>query len=115
MLNIIITAYDPLPFGQIMWIVSLVLIFSVVLSFIFRGKEKTDKGFVFLYNKLSYRRRFIRDIWMSPVAFLFLIVAFRIANIHPATEMTVYVIAIIIILVPLTYNFIMWKKHEENR
>jgi hypothetical protein len=114
MLNIIFTVYDPLPFGQIIWVVSLVLIFSFILSFIFRGKEKIDKGFVFTYHKLSYRRKFIRDIWMMPISFAVLFIAFRIANIDPVTEIIVYVVVIIIVSIQIIYNYFMWKKHEEN-
>ena len=29
--------------------------------------ERTDKGFKLCYWKLSYRRRFLRTIWMSPI------------------------------------------------
>ncbi|MFA1822116.1 hypothetical protein ACDX78_18345 [Virgibacillus oceani] len=115
MLNIIFTAYNPLPYGPLILAVSLVIILSVILSFIFRRKDKTDKGFVMLYYKLSYRRKLIRDIWTSPIILLILSLAFRLANIQPATEIIIYVIAIIGLGTQVIYHYIMWKKHEENR
>lgn len=29
---------------------------------------KIDKGFEFFYSKLSYRRKFIRTLWLTPIA-----------------------------------------------
>ena len=29
------------------------------------NKEKVDKGFELIYYRLSYRRRFIRTLWLS--------------------------------------------------
>lgn len=114
MLSTIFSVYHPLPLGQIFWLVFLIVIFSIILSLVFRGKEKVDKGFVFMYHKLSYRRKLIRDIWMIPISFAVLFIAFRIANINPVTEIIVYVIAIIIVAAQIIYNYIMWKRHEEN-
>lgn len=114
MLNIIFTAYDPLPYGPVILVISLVFIFSLTLSFIFRKKEKTDKGFVMLYYKLSYRRKFIRDIWTLPIAFLILFIAFRIANIQPVTEIVVYIIAVIGVGTQIIYHYVMWKRHEKG-
>ena len=30
-------------------------------------KDKVDKGFELLYDNLSYRRKFIRTIWLIPI------------------------------------------------
>ncbi len=30
-------------------------------------QEKVDKGFELLYKNLSYRRKFIRTLWMIPI------------------------------------------------
>ena len=35
--------------------------------------EKVDKGIAFCYWKLSYRRKFIRTLWMIPIEFVVLI------------------------------------------
>ncbi|WP_164216930.1 hypothetical protein [Virgibacillus sp. YIM 98842] len=102
-----------MPLGQIILTVSLVQAFSGILSFIYRGKEKTDKGFAVMYHKLSYRRKLIRGIWMTPIGFAVLFLVFRIANIHPATEIIVYVIIAILFTGELTYNYIKWKRHEK--
>lgn len=39
----------------------------LILSFVYKGKVKTDKGFAFNYFGLSYRRKFIRTITTLPI------------------------------------------------
>ncbi len=51
-----------------------IAIIAVIVSLLFGrlyGKsEKVDKGFAFCYWKLSYRRKFIRTLWLIPSLFL---------------------------------------------
>lgn len=40
-------------------------------------EEKVDKGFELFYDKLSYRRKFIRTLWMIPIGiFVGIIIAY---------------------------------------
>jgi len=39
-----------------------------------------DKGFCLMYHKLSYRRKFIRTIWMTPFAIL---VIYIVTSLNP--------------------------------
>ena len=56
--------HDLLMLFLISIIVSLII--SLLLEKLLRNGEKIDKGFVFCFWKLSYRRKFIRTFWMLP-------------------------------------------------
>jgi len=57
-------------------------------------KEKVDKGFELFYYNLSYRRRFIRTIWMIPFAILTIVLSY---SKYPLTAMIYITISIIIV------------------
>ncbi|WP_225743034.1 hypothetical protein [Marinilactibacillus sp. Marseille-P9653] len=89
------------------------LILTVVLSVVYRDREKTDKGFRFTYFGLSYRRKFIRTLWITPV--LALIVWFiSYNNVWPQT-ISILLVALLIItqLAQLGYNYYKMKQTEE--
>lgn len=75
--------------------------------------EKVDKGSCFIYWKLSYRRKFIRTLWMMPIAvvataILFILepfIAFGIINSH-----ILGVLVISVSVIQLAYNYIRWKR-----
>ncbi|GAA0117423.1 hypothetical protein [Clostridium senegalense] len=75
--------------------------------------NKTDKGFELLYYKLSYRRKFLRTLWMTP----FLIVCLAIIwlandNIILDTIFTIFCVSIY--LLQLVFTYFKWKKDEQS-
>lgn len=72
-----------------------------------------DKGFEIYYYNLSYRRRFIRTLWMIPWIILVLGIGylFRIS----IFQLIIWGIALIIILImQLVDNFKEWRKERKK-
>ncbi len=74
-------------------------------------KDKVDKGFEIFYNKLSYRRKFIRTIWLIPVG---IITGILITYISIFASFFYWLSFLINAVRKLKYNYIMWKK-ENNK
>lgn len=73
--------------------------------------RKVDKGFHLNYWKLSYRRRFIRNLWMLPL----LIAITGIFITRGDSALTCRIIPIILLvssIFELIYNYLKWKKNE---
>jgi hypothetical protein len=88
------------------------------------GDEKVDKGLEFFYWNLSYRRKFIRDLWSIPfcVAVTILFMAFPFIEQHASRPFASYFSLIVLILVDivglpcsLIYNYKKWKKEESSK
>lgn len=96
------------------FIVSLivVLIVQFIMSVIYKDVEKKDKGFVFAYHKLTYRRKFIRGLWNIPVLSVLFFAIYSFGNV-PANELKIIVaMFLILIFLDLGYNYMKWKKSE---
>ena len=75
-------------------------------------KKLVDKGFELAYYNLSYRRRFIRTLWMFP----WLIVAMLVLLLTGVSKSNVViygVFVIIIFIVQATHNYKLWKEEEQ--
>lgn len=72
---------------------------------------KKDKEFRLLYNNLSYRRRFIRTLWLIPIG---IIVGIVIAYISIIVSIFYWIWFIIVAIKQLKYNYTMWK-NETNK
>ena len=74
---------------------------------------KVDKGFELLYMNLSYRRKFIRTIWVFIVG---LIVVFcLLITEFPIVPVICFTVLICITgSIQLVYNYVKWKKEEQN-
>ncbi|MDU1096532.1 MAG: hypothetical protein E7A11_18215 [Clostridium sp.] len=75
--------------------------------------RKVDKGFHLNYWKLSYRRRFVRNLWMLPL--LMAITGMLITRGDSA--LTCRIISIILLVssvFELIYNYLKWKKTEKS-
>ncbi len=75
--------------------------------------RKVDKGFHLNYWKLSYRRRFVRNLWMLPL--LMAITGMLITREDSA--LTCRIISIILLVssvFELIYNYLKWKKTEKS-
>lgn len=75
--------------------------------------DKVDKGFELMYWRLSYRRKFIRTLWMIP----FLLVAIVLIFVSPRNiiyPVAVSIILFVIFLVQLIYTYKKWKRTENE-
>ena len=74
---------------------------------------RVDKGFEFIYWKLSYRRKFIRTLWMTPLGVL-LIILLSLSNRTILFKITGIVIIFSTYLIQLVYNYKQYKKKENK-
>ncbi|PRR77085.1 hypothetical protein CLLI_26030 [Clostridium liquoris] len=77
------------------------------------GTNKVDKGFELFYWRLSYKRKFIRTLWMIPIDII--VSVFLILK--GDTLFINRVIPILLIIlggIQLIYNYLKWKKDENN-
>nr|DAV30376.1 MAG TPA: hypothetical protein [Caudoviricetes sp.] len=75
--------------------------------------RKVDRGFHLNYWKLSYRRRFVRNLWMLPL----LIAITGILITRGDSALTCRIISIILLVssvFELIYNYLKWKKTEKS-
>ena len=68
---------------------------------------KVDKGFELFYDNLSYRRKFIRTLWMIPIGILVGVIITYISIIVSLFYWTLFIINVV---KQLRYTYIMWKK-----
>ena len=84
-------------------------IFSFFLRRRYEMSEKVDKGMEFCYWKLSYRRKFIRTLWLIPI-YVIIIPLFYKAFHSDALKVIISVMVLSGILFQSIYNYIKWKK-----
>lgn len=101
-----------MPYEVVIIPVIVVLILSFIQSAIFKNKEKVDKGFVFFYSKLTYRRKMIRDLWSLPIIVISLFVIYRFSGWGFHVNLFVTIILLALYVIQLLYNFMKWKKFE---
>lgn len=82
-----------------------------------KNAEKVDRGFELLYAKLSWRRKFIRTLWMLPIGILCLLglwtQAARFESVYLALIFTPLMIGVWIWQAIYTYR--KWKAGEQNQ
>ena len=83
-------------------------------------RAKVDKGFELIYWNLSYRRKFIRTLWLTPIGALliFLIVKnpWNIPFYGRNLFANLLIVAIVLTtIVQLIYTYYKWKKEEGQR
>ncbi|TVP83292.1 MAG: ATPase [Alkalicoccus sp.] len=92
-------------------IISLLLI---VLAAVYRNKTKKDKGVVFNYFKLSYRRKLIRT-WISlPFTLIVLILLYIITDWTEQLYIALGILLFASFIIQLLYNYVQWKKEETS-
>lgn len=69
-------------------------------------KDKVDKGFELLYDNLSYRRKFIRTIWLIPIG---IVVGIVITYISIIVSIFYWVWVTISVIKQLKDNYTLWK------
>ncbi len=91
-----------------------VILVNLVMKYFLKDKKKKDKGFVLFYQRLSYRRRFIRALWGIP---FMLLMYFLIYQFGVFTETQLQIVALVFVLMVLFdagYNYYRWKKQEQT-
>ncbi|MGH4137853.1 hypothetical protein [Clostridium sp.] len=75
--------------------------------------KKADKGFQLIYWKLSYRRRFIRDLWLFP--FVIISIGFMVwIGDSIFMKRVAPVIGLVIYIFQSIYDYSKWKKCEQS-
>lgn len=69
--------------------------------------KKIDRGIQLSYSKLSYRRKFIRCLWTSPIN-VFLSILIYYAN----KDLVIPIILMAATIGAITFNYFSWKKEE---
>lgn len=92
----------------------IVIIFSSVMSIIYKDKEKVDKGFKVNFFRLSYRRRIIRDLIGIPFAVIMLFLLYYFEFVPFDIFLIILSIVAIIYVFEVGYNYRMWKKNERE-
>lgn len=87
---------------------------SLISAFIYKDKEKVDKGFVFAFYKLSYRRKLIRTLWSVPLIILCLFIIYKLAYWSQIEFILFSGILVVVIIGQFCYDFAKWKKYEQD-
>jgi len=74
--------------------------------------NKVDKGFELMYWRLSYRRKFIRTLWMTPFLLGTIILIF-VSPLNIVYAVAISIILLVIFLIQLIYNYKKWKRTEK--
>lgn len=108
------------PRGGVMMELVIVFLSTIIavsiFSFILKrwmSDEKIDKGIEICYWKLSYRRKFIRTLWLIPIEIL-LVFCFHITFHSTIWTFLVAVGFVIMLLIQAVYNYKKWKKEDEK-
>lgn len=73
--------------------------------------EKIDKGFELIYARLSYRRRFIRTLWLIPWAILALWLLKWVGT--PTVGIVIVGIILFVVgFIQAFYNYKKWKSGQ---
>lgn len=73
------------------------------------NNNRVDKGFELRYWKLSYRRRFIRGLWMLPFCITLLVLScLTVPTIVPNIIFLIGVVSVL--LTDIIYNYLKWKR-----
>ncbi len=91
--------------------VVIALIVSSLLTRRFDTYEKIDKGIVLCYWKLSYRRKFIRTLWMIPIDIV-LIIYCHITFQSFLWTCIIAIVSGIMLLSQAIYNYRKWKNEK---
>ena len=86
---------------------------SFILSKAYKNKKKVDKGLVFVYHKLTYRRKWIRTLWSVPFAILSLIVIKKFGEWPTYIFILFSSFCFVMLLWQFLYSFFKWKKYEQ--
>ncbi|UXH43270.1 hypothetical protein N5C46_16445 [Rossellomorea vietnamensis] len=75
--------------------------------------QRTDKGFEWYYFNLTYRRKMIRTLWMTPLV-LVLYFLLRFIGLDLMYTLIFVGVGLLSHILQLAYNYHMWNKYERN-
>lgn len=76
--------------------------------------NKVDKGFELGYHNLSYRRKFIRTLWMIPLVIVALYLMHKMG--YPSDKVLLWaVVSAVIIPLQSRVNYKKWKEETESK
>ncbi len=75
----------------------------------FRRATGVDKGFHFSYWGLSYRRKFIRTLWVIGITPIVLLLP---DDVRPFSKEFLFILTLTVGIVQLIYTYVMWKDLE---
>ncbi|MDE4085939.1 hypothetical protein PO902_12920 [Planococcus maritimus] len=90
-----------------------VILVNLVMKYFLKDKKKKDKGFVLFYQRLSYRRRFIRALWGIPFMLLMYFLIYRFGGFTETQLQIVALVFVLMVLFDAGYNYYRWKKEEQ--
>ena len=93
-------------------VIVLAIVFSISY-FLYRGKEKVDKGMAINYYRLSYRRKLMRTIYSAPLILAALIFIFNFAEWPVPLYLTFCLLVIVGFILQVLYNYYKWKNTEQ--
>ena len=99
---------------ELLVIITICFIIDLILSAIYKNEPKVDKGFVFAYYKLTYRRRMMRVLWTFLYIIICLIIIYKLGEWSTNVYMIFTSVCIIGTAGQFFYNFYKWKKYEED-
>lgn len=86
---------------------------NLILSKTFKGKGKVDKGFEFIYFKLTYRRKMIRTFTSLPITIIGLLIIYYFSNWSLEFYLTFVLFVLLTVLAQFVYNFKKWKETND--
>lgn len=89
------------------------LIATLILALLYKNKEKKDKGLVFSYYKLSYRRKMIRTLWSIPILVILIISISYLAELNLTQIIILAVFFLVLEGIQFLYNYWKWTKLEQ--
>lgn len=90
------------------------LVASVIAFLLAKNRQRVDRGFVFNYYRLSYRRKYIRSLISIPIVLVACMIIYTLAEWPVSIKNGFVIIFLIVVIIQVIYNYKMWKKHEEN-
>lgn len=74
--------------------------------------KNVDKGFELYYWNLSYRRKFIRTLWVCLILFVLLILLRDLFLENTLRMVILYIVCPIVSIVQAVYNYKKWKANS---
>lgn len=96
-------------------VISLICVcISYISSKVNKNKEKIDKGLVFAYHKLTYRRKMIRTLWIAPVLIGCLLFIYKVEVLSTNVNFYFTIICCVGYVGQFFYNFYKWRQYEQH-
>ena len=106
-----------MPFDSVSFFIPIILALVVNLLFwlFYRHRKKKDRGFVLPYYRLSYRRRFKRNLWTLPLIIVSIIVILPLEYIPIVIRMGYVLLISVATVFELIYNYKKANKEKEDK